>query len=120
MVVLPAEQSHGRTIVGGVALTVFLGVEINNHQEKNVTLSLLASTNHMAEVRVPTVVRGKTPPIPMPHVQAACSSGAVAGRVVDAAPPRRVNPTVNRSATVWKKPTRFTGKTGWFTGFTIF
>jgi hypothetical protein len=27
-VVLPAEQSHGRTIVGDVALTVFLGVEI--------------------------------------------------------------------------------------------
>jgi hypothetical protein len=28
MVVLPAEQSHGRTIVGDVALAVFLGVEI--------------------------------------------------------------------------------------------
>jgi hypothetical protein len=27
-VVLPAEQSHGRTIVGDVALTLFLGVEI--------------------------------------------------------------------------------------------
>jgi hypothetical protein len=28
MVVLPVEQSYGRTIVGDVALTVFLGVEI--------------------------------------------------------------------------------------------